>query len=89
MFWPPSAGQAASVREGQQTRGIVTGVQVASGLVLQLPDGIRGTVDLTDMSADYHDHPMAKFKTGDVVVGTVMEYNIIAKRAVVSLRPRK
>jgi len=51
--------------------------------------GIRGTVDLTDMSADYHDHTTAKFKTGDVVVGTVVEYNIIAKRAVVSLRPRK
>ncbi|XP_052773378.1 protein RRP5 homolog [Mya arenaria] len=77
------------VQEGRPTRGIVTCVQRETGLVLQLPDGVRGTVNLTDITDHFQDSPTTGLKKGDIITGTVEEFNLIAKRAVVSLRPKR
>lgn len=81
--------QKAEVHEGMVTRGLVTCVRPETGLVLQLADGIRGTVDLTDLSSSYTNNPTSKFKVGSVIAGHVQELNIMKQRAVISLRSQE
>ncbi|XP_052228949.1 protein RRP5 homolog isoform X2 [Dreissena polymorpha] len=74
------------VQQGKATLGVITAINPGTGLNLQLADGIHGTVDLTDILNHYVDNPTASFSLGEIITGFVVEYNIIAKRAVVSLR---
>lgn len=76
----------AEVHLDQETRGLITCVRNDTGLVLQLADGIRGTVELTDMSDKFEDQPTALFKVGHVISVYVLEVDETAKRATLSLR---
>ena len=56
------------------------------GLVLRLPDNVRGAAGLTDLSDGYVDYPTAGYEVGHLVLCFILNYNEDEKRADVSLR---
>ena len=71
---------------GDDTRVKVMCVKPTVGMVVEMCNHIRGTLDVTDMSDDYEDFPLQKYKKGDILSARILDINNADRQAVLTFR---
>ena len=61
------AGKCAKVEANKVVRGLVTSVNAALGLTVQIPQNYQGRVAVTDLADEFEDFPTQKFSEGQMV----------------------
>ena len=56
-----------SLTTGATCKGVISNIKKETGLVVQLPEGGKGLIGLTDIADEYKDDPTSKFKIGQCI----------------------
>ena len=67
IIWFTEKQTTSSLTTGATCKGVISNIKKETGLVVQLPEGGKGLIGLTDIADEYKDDPTSKFKIGQCI----------------------